>query len=150
VYEALGPNFACTIKTVLLIIHLFNFDFRPEVTNDSIESTTERNATLDFESWKDFFGDSSKSSRKSSSVTPYVEEHVSDDLVRDTLYTSTGSKTPSVKLALNLLMTTCSRCTSCSALLYDEEIIAGWTADDSNLNTKYVSLIRVNSGGRAM
>uniref|UniRef100_A0A8B9L070 DENN domain containing 4C n=1 Tax=Astyanax mexicanus TaxID=7994 RepID=A0A8B9L070_ASTMX len=30
---------------------------------------------------------------------------------------------------------TCSQCRSCEALVYDEEIMAGWTADDSNLNT---------------
>uniref|UniRef100_A0A672JG41 DENN/MADD domain containing 4C n=1 Tax=Salarias fasciatus TaxID=181472 RepID=A0A672JG41_SALFA len=29
----------------------------------------------------------------------------------------------------------CSQCRSCEALVYDEEIMAGWTADDSNLNT---------------
>ena len=33
-------------------------------------------------------------------------------------------------------MTSCSQCKNCSSILYDEEIIAGWTADDSNLNTK--------------
>uniref|UniRef100_A0A8C9S6N2 DENN/MADD domain containing 4C n=1 Tax=Scleropages formosus TaxID=113540 RepID=A0A8C9S6N2_SCLFO len=34
-----------------------------------------------------------------------------------------------------LLSTVCSRCLSCEALVYDEEVMAGWTADDSNLNT---------------
>uniref|UniRef100_A0A8C7K522 DENN domain containing 4A n=1 Tax=Oncorhynchus kisutch TaxID=8019 RepID=A0A8C7K522_ONCKI len=29
----------------------------------------------------------------------------------------------------------CSRCKTCDGLVYDEEIMAGWTADDSNLNT---------------
>uniref|UniRef100_A0A8C8BW75 DENN/MADD domain containing 4C n=1 Tax=Oncorhynchus tshawytscha TaxID=74940 RepID=A0A8C8BW75_ONCTS len=29
----------------------------------------------------------------------------------------------------------CSQCRSCECLVYDEEIMAGWTADDSNLNT---------------
>lgn len=32
-------------------------------------------------------------------------------------------------------MSSCSQCRSCEALVYDEEIMAGWTADDSNLNT---------------
>ena len=31
-----------------------------------------------------------------------------------------------------------SRCRSCGSVLYDEEIMAGWTAEDSNLNTKCV------------
>uniref|UniRef100_A0A671E3W0 DENN domain containing 4A n=1 Tax=Rhinolophus ferrumequinum TaxID=59479 RepID=A0A671E3W0_RHIFE len=29
----------------------------------------------------------------------------------------------------------CSRCKTCDCLVHDEEIMAGWTADDSNLNT---------------
>jgi len=35
-------------------------------------------------------------------------------------------------------MCSLSRCQTCDNLLYDEEIVAGWTADDSNLNTMYV------------
>eukprot|EP00064_Thunnus_orientalis_P001143 superscaffoldBa00000074_g1145 len=38
-------------------------------------------------------------------------------------------------IALEVLMSSCSQCRSCEALVYDEEIMAGWTADDSNLNT---------------
>uniref|UniRef100_A0A8C9T390 DENN domain containing 4C n=1 Tax=Scleropages formosus TaxID=113540 RepID=A0A8C9T390_SCLFO len=37
--------------------------------------------------------------------------------------------------ALEVLMSSCSLCRFCEALVYDEEIMAGWTADDSNLNT---------------
>ncbi|XP_061768525.1 DENN domain-containing protein 4C isoform X1 [Nerophis ophidion] len=37
--------------------------------------------------------------------------------------------------ALEVLMSSCSQCRSCDALVYDEEIMAGWTANDSNLNT---------------
>ncbi|UYV72590.1 DENND4B [Cordylochernes scorpioides] len=36
---------------------------------------------------------------------------------------------------LEVLMTTVSRCLNCNSLLYDEDIMEGWTADDSNLNT---------------
>ena len=36
-------------------------------------------------------------------------------------------------------MCSLSRCQTCDNLLYDEEIMAGWTADDSNLNTMYVA-----------
>lgn len=32
-------------------------------------------------------------------------------------------------------MTSCSQCRNCSVLLYDEEIMSGWSAEDSNLNT---------------
>ncbi|KAJ6669518.1 hypothetical protein lerEdw1_000066 [Lerista edwardsae] len=37
--------------------------------------------------------------------------------------------------AMEVLMSSCSQCQLCGALVYDEEIMAGWTADDSNLNT---------------
>ncbi|XP_035392590.1 DENN domain-containing protein 4C isoform X1 [Electrophorus electricus] len=37
--------------------------------------------------------------------------------------------------ALEVLMSSCSQCRFCDALVYDEEIMAGWTAYDSNLNT---------------
>lgn len=33
-------------------------------------------------------------------------------------------------------LTSCSQCHNCSVLLYDEDIMAGWSAEDSNLNTK--------------
>ena len=32
-------------------------------------------------------------------------------------------------------MSSCSLCKTCDSLVYDEEIMAGWTADDSNLNS---------------
>ena len=32
-------------------------------------------------------------------------------------------------------ISSCCRCTRCRCLLYDEEVMAGWNADDSNLNT---------------
>lgn len=38
--------------------------------------------------------------------------------------------------AMILAMTSCSQCKTCGSILYDEEIIAGWTAEDSNLNTR--------------
>ncbi|KAL0968887.1 hypothetical protein UPYG_G00273180, partial [Umbra pygmaea] len=34
-----------------------------------------------------------------------------------------------------VLMCSCCRCKTCDCLVYDEEIMAGWMADDSNLNT---------------
>lgn len=40
------------------------------------------------------------------------------------------------KVAIEIVMTTCSRCFTCSSLLYDEEIMEGWSADESNLNTQ--------------
>ncbi|XP_050536921.1 DENN domain-containing protein Crag isoform X3 [Daktulosphaira vitifoliae] len=39
-------------------------------------------------------------------------------------------------VALEIIMTTCSKCHNCGCLLFDEEIMSGWVPDDSNLNTK--------------
>ena len=56
----------------------------------------------------------------------------------------------STKVVLEIVMTSCSRCYTCYALLYDEEIMEGWTPDDSNLNTncsfcssKFVPLLTI-------
>uniref|UniRef100_A0AAV2LUU6 Uncharacterized protein n=1 Tax=Knipowitschia caucasica TaxID=637954 RepID=A0AAV2LUU6_KNICA len=37
--------------------------------------------------------------------------------------------------AIEVLISSCSLCTSCNSLVYDEEIMSGWSADDSNLNS---------------
>ena len=37
--------------------------------------------------------------------------------------------------AMQVQMTSCSRCRYCAGILFDEEILSGWSADDSNLNT---------------
>ena len=36
---------------------------------------------------------------------------------------------------IEIVITSCSECHNCLSLLYDEDIMANWTADDSNLNT---------------
>lgn len=38
-------------------------------------------------------------------------------------------------MSVQVRMSSCSRCNTCECLVYDEEIMAGWTADDSNLNS---------------
>uniref|UniRef100_UPI003AADB7B5 C-myc promoter-binding protein n=1 Tax=Centroberyx gerrardi TaxID=166262 RepID=UPI003AADB7B5 len=37
--------------------------------------------------------------------------------------------------SIEVLMSSCSLCKTCDCLVYDEEIMAGWTANDSNLNS---------------
>ncbi|XP_061552933.1 DENN domain-containing protein 4B-like isoform X4 [Phycodurus eques] len=37
---------------------------------------------------------------------------------------------------IEVLMSSCSRCRACGFLVYDEEIMAGWTPDDSDLNSR--------------
>ncbi|KAK3096746.1 hypothetical protein FSP39_002860 [Pinctada imbricata] len=39
------------------------------------------------------------------------------------------------KISVETEASSCCRCGRCRSLLYDEEIMAGWSADDSNLNT---------------
>jgi len=51
--------------------------------------------------------------------------------------TSVTASVPAI-CPIEVDMCSLSRCQTCDNLLYDEEIIAGWTADDSNLNTMYV------------
>ncbi|XP_026815579.1 DENN domain-containing protein Crag isoform X3 [Rhopalosiphum maidis] len=46
-----------------------------------------------------------------------------------------SSHTPEL-VALEIIMTTCSKCHNCGCLMFDEEIMSGWVPDDSNLNTK--------------
>lgn len=36
---------------------------------------------------------------------------------------------------VDITLTTCSQCHNCNQLLYDEDIMANWSAEDSNLNT---------------
>ena len=36
---------------------------------------------------------------------------------------------------LDIEMTSCSQCPSCERLLYDEQIMSGWTGDDGNYMT---------------
>lgn len=47
-------------------------------------------------------------------------------------------RNPRIPVAIELIMTTCSKCHHCCSLIYDEEIMAGWLPEDSNLNTKFV------------
>ncbi|KAM9701324.1 uncharacterized protein ACNS7B_002982 isoform 1-T1 [Menidia menidia] len=37
---------------------------------------------------------------------------------------------------MEVLLSSCSPCRTCSLLVYDEEILGGWTPDDSNLNSR--------------
>uniref|UniRef100_A0A9J8BWB2 DENN domain containing 4B n=1 Tax=Cyprinus carpio carpio TaxID=630221 RepID=A0A9J8BWB2_CYPCA len=59
---------------------------------------------------------------------------------RDSRYTDIKTMSVSVFMfisvsACQVLMSSCSLCRSCNSLVYDEEIMAGWSSDDSNLNT---------------
>ncbi|XP_017089181.2 DENN domain-containing protein Crag isoform X3 [Drosophila bipectinata] len=53
----------------------------------------------------------------------------------DNLYSPIGESTTDRDCDVLIQLTTCSQCHNCSVLVYDEEIMSGWTAEDSNLNT---------------
>ncbi|KAG8440772.1 hypothetical protein GDO86_006491 [Hymenochirus boettgeri] len=48
---------------------------------------------------------------------------------------NSSSSTVFQNYAMEVLISSCSRCLTCDCLVHEEEIMAGWTADDSNLNT---------------
>ncbi|XP_076260425.1 DENN domain-containing protein Crag isoform X2 [Rhynchophorus ferrugineus] len=56
-----------------------------------------------------------------------------DELLPENLY-STPEETKG-ESEMDITLTTCSQCHNCNQLLYDEDIMANWSAEDSNLNT---------------
>jgi len=50
---------------------------------------------------------------------------------RDVTPSLVGGASPSLEVE----MTSCSQCPSCERLLYDEQIMSGWTGDDGNYKT---------------
>lgn len=46
-----------------------------------------------------------------------------------------GSRELDERIAIELVLASASRCHHCASILYDEEIMAGWQPEDSNLNT---------------
>ncbi|XP_064168203.1 C-myc promoter-binding protein isoform X2 [Anguilla rostrata] len=68
----------------------------------------------------------------SPSCSPQLDK---PDLSSSRCSSSTSSSSAFHNYAMEVLISSCSRCKTCDCLVYDEEIMAGWTADDSNLNT---------------
>ncbi|KAF5279524.1 hypothetical protein FQR65_LT03346 [Abscondita terminalis] len=57
----------------------------------------------------------------------------SDDSLPENLYPPSNDSTTESELEITLI--SCSQCHNCSVLLYDEDIMSNWSAEDSNLNT---------------
>uniref|UniRef100_A0A8C2YHH7 DENN domain containing 4A n=1 Tax=Coturnix japonica TaxID=93934 RepID=A0A8C2YHH7_COTJA len=70
------------------------------------------------------------SPRPSSLIKSKSYHSKAEDRSRDRLWSS-----PAYSPHSPVLISSCSRCRTCDCLVHDEEIMAGWTADDSNLNT---------------
>ncbi|CAH0718266.1 unnamed protein product, partial [Brenthis ino] len=57
----------------------------------------------------------------------------------DNLYPTCNQDGTGERGGVRVHMTSCSQCHQCLALLYDEDAMAGWAADDSNLNTRCIA-----------
>ena len=88
-------------------------------------------STLTEALWNHLWGDNARS-QPSSNVTQRAAD-ITEQF--ETLYARANAETEERPVALKVEMTTCSKCRVCGSILYDEEIMAGWTAEDSNLNT---------------
>ncbi|KAG4076369.1 hypothetical protein HA402_005812 [Bradysia odoriphaga] len=82
-------------------------------------------------------------SRKSSynNLVPLGENTTSNNVnayptLPDSVYPSPNENQDNIAYDVVIELTSCSQCHNCSVLLYDEDIMAGWSAEDSNLNTK--------------
>lgn len=81
-------------------------------------------------------------SRKSSynNLVPLGEHSSSQNLneftnLPDNIYPQYDETTDDDDYDISIELTSCSQCHNCSVLLYDEDIMANWSAEDSNLNT---------------
>ncbi|XP_068622803.1 DENN domain-containing protein Crag [Battus philenor] len=54
----------------------------------------------------------------------------------DNLYPQHAESSGNMEASVRVYLTSCSQCHQCLGALYDEDIMAGWAADDSNLNTR--------------
>ena len=99
------------------------------VTVDGVPQDTW--STLTEALWNHLWGDNARS-QPSSNVTQRAAD-ITEQF--ETLYARANLETEERPVAVGVEMTTCSRCQVCGSILYDEEIMAGWTAEDSNLNT---------------
>ncbi|XP_037938686.1 DENN domain-containing protein Crag isoform X2 [Teleopsis dalmanni] len=106
------------------------------IIHEDLGSKSRRN-TSDLDPWGRL-----SESRKSSynNLVPLGENSSTFNLsalsmLPENLYSSTTDRLDSPECDILIQMTSCSQCHNCSVLLYDEEIMSGWSAEDSNLNT---------------
>lgn len=89
--------------------------------------------------WSGYTGgggsDPNSKSNSLSNQQPNVSSTKSIFELLEDFYSKLPKRPPGV-IAMEVIMTSCSRCLYCNSILYDEEIMSGWTAEDSNLNTK--------------
>lgn len=128
--EAISAN-STPVKTNLITDKDQSND--DDLSNLDNESASRRASDLDI--WSKL-----SESRKSSynNLVPLGENNPSSyiyPVLPDTIYSPTDNIETSFECDINIQLTSCSQCHNCTVLLYDEEIMAGWSAEDSNLNT---------------
>ncbi|XP_055635236.1 DENN domain-containing protein Crag isoform X1 [Toxorhynchites rutilus septentrionalis] len=97
-----------------------------------------RRVSSEFDLWGRF-----SESRKSSynNLVPLGENTTSSNSLNtyptlpDNIYPSMPELSEPSESDFVIQITSCSQCHNCSVLLYDEDVMAGWSAEDSNLNT---------------
>ncbi|KAK7602608.1 hypothetical protein V9T40_008197 [Parthenolecanium corni] len=112
---------------------------RRKISNEFSPSSV----TQQWDSWganlMEFFSDGSRKG-STSNLQPLGENSPSSSqqslaLLSERLYPKVN-RDSRIPVAIELIMTTCSKCHHCCSLIYDEEIMSGWLPEDSNLNTK--------------
>uniref|UniRef100_A0A182PR40 UDENN domain-containing protein n=1 Tax=Anopheles epiroticus TaxID=199890 RepID=A0A182PR40_9DIPT len=106
-------------------------------TMTSLNGNRSRRVSSEFDLWGRF-----SESRKSSynNLVPLGENAASTNSLNayptfpDNIYPIVAEGTETVTDFV-IEITSCSQCHNCSVLLYDEDVMAGWSAEDSNLNT---------------
>lgn len=53
----------------------------------------------------------------------------------ENVYENSNESCLNIEFDVKVQITSCCQCHNCTVLMYDEEVMAGWSAEDSNLNT---------------
>ncbi|XP_052872002.1 DENN domain-containing protein Crag isoform X2 [Anopheles cruzii] len=104
----------------------------------TLNGSRSRRVSSEFDLWGRF-----SESRKSSynNLVPLGENTASTGslnvypMLPDNVYPSVTDISENNGADYVIQITSCSQCHNCSVLLYDEDVMAGWSAEDSNLNT---------------
>ncbi|XP_065083443.1 DENN domain-containing protein Crag isoform X2 [Ochlerotatus camptorhynchus] len=113
-------------------------DLMNEDGSVGINGNRSRRVSSEFDLWGRF-----SESRKSSynNLVPLGENTTSSNSLNtyptlpDNIYTAVAEVSEPNESDFVIQITSCSQCHNCSVLLYDEDVMAGWSAEDSNLNT---------------
>uniref|UniRef100_A0A8C5E492 DENN/MADD domain containing 4B n=1 Tax=Gouania willdenowi TaxID=441366 RepID=A0A8C5E492_GOUWI len=113
---------------------------RPTIRNDVADQLHPHSALIRQSSWSGLSDSSSHESLtssmvKSSSLSSMKTPSASMTRPLCDIQTRTAVAPPTLTLLLEPTYNYCSLCRGCNSLVYDEEIMAGWTSDDSNLNS---------------